>query len=192
MRLAAPLSVVTTLLVSACAAVNPNPNVGMRSVDMFYAAGDCQGAMNAALPAARRGEPWAQYRMGALLNDRKCPKASKEQFSESFDWLKKAACFQSNTAWERGNELVVGPTGFFNARASSTRAAIALSNQFAAAGIFGAARFYIERAMRQYEPTESEYFDLKNKMASLESHIAPEKLAAIQKEAVDLCAVPAA
>ena len=62
---------------AACAAVNPNPNIGMRTVDGLVKKGRCEEAIQIAEPAALRGEPWAQFRMGAILIDQQCPNREK-------------------------------------------------------------------------------------------------------------------
>ena len=128
MRHSSLVAVTTILLLTGCAAVNPNPNLGMRATDYVISDGDCEGAKKLAEPHALKGEPWAQFRMGALLVAKICPKVSAKDLPTAIDWLSKAACYQSKSAWERGNDLVVGPSGYFNARASSTKAADMLAD----------------------------------------------------------------
>jgi hypothetical protein len=168
------------LLLSGCAAVNPNPNVGMRTVDRLLQGGDCAGARNAAEPAAMRGEPWAQFRMGAILIDEKCPRPSKEEAKIVVEWLQKAAAYESKNAWERGNELAVGPNGFFNARASSTNAAIMLANISVRSGHPDEAWSYIDRAISQYDFSESERKNLERTRKDIEARMSADMLAKLQ------------
>lgn len=175
--------------VQGCAALNPNPNTGMRTTDLMFSGGDCEGAKKVAEPAALRGEPWAQYRMGALLLDERCPNKSVKNIPAAIEWLGKAACYESKSAWERGNELAVGPTGYFNSRASSTNAAVMLSDVYLALKRAGLARYYIERVRGQYGEDEDTYQELSKRLGYIESLMAPGQLAAIKKENTDVCLV---
>lgn len=178
-----------TLLLASCAALDPNPNIGMRSTDLAFSSGDCEGAKKRAEPAAQRGEPWAQFRMGALLIDQKCPNQSVGNVSKAIDWLSKAACYESKSLWERGNELVVGPSGYFNARASSTNAAAMLADIYMHANRPGMSWLYLERARSQFTEDEAAYSALTQKLAYAESVIGAEQLAAIKKDKPNICAV---
>lgn len=184
------LAVAIATLLQACAAVNPNPNVGMRSTDLAFSKGDCEAAKKLAEPAAQRGEPWAQYRMGALLIDEKCPNKSVKDVSVALNWLAKAACYESKTAWERGSELAVGPTGYFNSRASATNAAYMLSDLYLSLKRVGLAKYYLERIQGQYTEDEATYKKLSKRLAYIESLMMPEQLEAIKKERADLCSTP--
>ncbi|MCB4358874.1 hypothetical protein [Quatrionicoccus australiensis] len=181
------MSIASILLVAGCAAVNPNPNVGMRTTDLAFASGDCLSARKLAEPAALRGEPWAQFRMGALLIDKSCPNRSSKDALEAIEWLSKAACFESKSLWERGNELVVGPSGYFNARASSTKAAIMLADAYLHLQRAGLAWYYIDRARSQYAEGELPYNELTKQLTYIESQIGPDLFSKMKKEKPNLC-----
>jgi len=176
------------LVLVGCAAVNPNPNVGMRATDLAFKNGDCQTARSHAEQAALRGEPWAQFRMGALLIDESCPNRKSSDLPDAVDWLRKAACYNSQSPWERGSDLAMGPTGYYNARASSTRAATMLAELFLRVQRPGISWYYITRARSQYSPEEDGYNELSRRTLEIESLIGPEQIALMKKEKQDLCA----
>lgn len=108
-----------SIALSACAAVNPNPNVGLRSVDLMVKGGNCPGATEILQSAAERGEPWAQLRLGYFAYTKQCPGVSIEEGNK---WLTKVACYEAKTDWEKGRQMSIGPTGFFNTRDDSFNA----------------------------------------------------------------------
>src|SRR5690242_7198170 len=169
------------LLVMGCAAVDPNPNLGMRTADRLFRQGDCVGARQVVEPHAKSGEPWAQFRMGALLIDEKCPNKRKEDIPFAYEWITKAACYESKSPWERGDSFSVGPTGFFNARASSTNAARYLAQLFSERGKLGIARYFILRAESRYGPDEPEYKRLSTELTNIEAKIPPQVLNKIKE-----------
>lgn len=181
------IAVVSIVVLAGCAALDPNPNIGMRTTDLIYSSGDCEGARKAAEPAALRGEPWAQLRMGAFVIDKNCPAPRTEELPKAIEWLRKAACFESKSAWERGNEFVVGPSGYFNARASSTKAAALLSNVFLNLQKPSMSWYYLDRARSQYSSNEAIYNELTRQLAYVESVIGEEQLSEIKKEKPNLC-----
>jgi hypothetical protein len=181
-------------LLSGCAAVNPNPNVGMRSTDLAYKRGDCAGAMSIAEPAALRGEPWAQLRMGLLLVDRDCPKPPPDKRTvvtkEALRWWREAACYQSKTDWERGSELAIGPSGYFNARASSTNAANQIADFALRSGMGGGAWMWINHALGQYEEGHPSRSSLLASLRRIESSLSEEQLAKIKAANPNPCSNP--
>lgn len=172
------------VFLSACAAVNPNPNTGLRTVDLLMQKGSCAEALRIAEPAAANGQPWAQYRMGMILIDERCPKPS-DQGKAAVGWFKKAACYESKSAWERGSALAVGQTGFFDARTSSTNAARMLADIFNRANLPGASWYWINRAATQYDIDEPERAKLNRILENLEARMPPGLLAEAHK--ADLC-----
>jgi len=145
-----------------------------------FSRGDCEGAKKLAEPHAIQGEPWAQFKMGMLLMDEKCPQPPREQAATvvrtAMDWLMKAACYESKSAWERGNELAVGKTGYFNARASSTNAALAIADFFEYTRQFGAAWVWVKRATQLYDANEPDQARLLGRLGALESKLTPGQL----------------
>ena len=143
-------------LLSGCAGINPNNNVGLVTTDFLMQRGDCEGARNTAEPHAQHGEPWAQYRLGMIAIDQRCPKGP-----DALPWLMKAATFRAETPWEKGNSLSLGPTGYFNTRASSSNAAMALGKIFTANGYPAMNWYWIQRAASQYALDEKDGDDLR-------------------------------
>ncbi len=146
-------------LLQGCAGINPNNNVGQTTTDFLMQRGDCDGAKNTAEPHALRGEPWAQLRMGLIAMDQRC--ANKG--SEALPWLMKAATFRAETPWEKGRGAsIAGESGYFNTRASSTQAALALGNLFAASGFPAMKWYWVQRAASQFAEDEREGDELRN------------------------------
>ncbi|MBU0792143.1 MAG: hypothetical protein KKC55_16990 [Gammaproteobacteria bacterium] len=108
------------LALTACAAMNPNPNVGLRTVNLMLQGGNCPGAMEILRRAADKGKPWAELRLGYFAYTKQCPGVSLE---EGNNWLTKAACYEAKTGWEKGDGLSIGPSGFYNTREASFHAA---------------------------------------------------------------------
>lgn len=158
---------------SACAAIDPNPNIGLNSTDALLAAGKMQEAMDVALPRAKAGEPWAQYRVGMILIDeRQDPKDVKG----ALYWLQKAAAYESKTGWERGESLSSGPTGYFNTRASSAKAALGLAFIFQQFNQNEAAWYWLYLAERNYDSGGPELAELQRRRGEFEAKLAPERV----------------
>lgn len=175
------LSAFTVVLLSACAAVNPNPNVGLRSVDLMMQSGNCAEAKRLAEPAANRGEPWAMYRMGMIKIDQRCP---PPDYAGAIEWLEKAASYESKNPWEKGSEIAVGPSGFFNARVSSTYAAYAIAEIYVRSNRPGVAWLVLNRARMQYAAEEQDYVKLSEYISQIEAKVSPEAIKQWHDEAV--------
>jgi len=151
-RTIACLLLLLVSLYQGCAGLNPNNNVGLTTTDFLMQRGDCEGARSTAEPHAQQGEPWAQYRLGMIAIDQRCPKGT-----DALSWLMKAATYRAETPWEKGSATSIsGSTGYFNTRASSTNAAIALGNIFTANGYPAMKWYWIQRAASQYSPDEKD------------------------------------
>lgn len=162
-----------------CASAKANPNVGETTVDYLMSQGSCAEAIEFAKPAAERGEPWAQYRMGMILLDERCPSTRS---NTSLDWLMKAATFQAESGWEKGDALsFLGSTGYFNARESATNAAIALGDLFTASGYPAMKWYWLKRALSQYASNDSEYEKLSSVVNALEKSVSAEAQAKISQ-----------
>lgn len=145
-------SLLLASLLHGCAGLNPNNNVGLTTTDFLMQRGDCAGARQTAEPHAQNGEPWAQYRLGMMALDAHCPKGS-----DALSWLMKAATYRAETPWEKGSATsVAGPSGYFNARASASNAAMALGNLFTANGFPAMKWYWVQRAASQFAPDEPE------------------------------------
>ena len=145
-----------------------DPNVGEMSVDFVMSQGDCAKALELAEPHASRGEPWAQYRMGMINFDERCP----IQLAKAIEWLQKAATFKAESDWEKGVTLpILGPSGYFNARSSATKAAVTLGKIFATAGYPAMNWYWSRRAATQYSADEKQYKELALTVESLEASV---------------------
>lgn len=169
------LLLITAFLV-ACAAANPNNNVGLTTTDMLFEKGDCEGAKQTAEPHAQQGEPWAQYRMGALEINEKCALQRPRDIKQAINWLRSAACYQAKSDWERGSPMSSGPSGYYNTRASSTKAAIALADIYLNLHTNGVAWYYINRTISQYTPSDPEYQHFLSVRERIESKMTPAQI----------------
>jgi hypothetical protein len=176
---------------SGCAVINPNNNVGMTTVDYLVNNGECKAALEKARPHAKKGEPWAQYRMGIIPIDRQCKdmkKPTPEEYGQMLGWLTKASCYESKTKWERGDPLSIGESGYYDTRASSTNAAISLSELYARHNMIGASWWWINHVMKQYDKSDTEYANLEKQLKKYESLFEPEDLAKVKSSNDNLCA----
>jgi hypothetical protein len=160
-----------------CAAVNPNNNVGLRTTDDLIQQGSCAEALDLAKWHADRGEPWAEWRMAMIVIDQRCPQLMPKSFEEPVKWLRKAACYESKTAWEKGDGLSLGPTGFYNTRSSSTNAAVSLATLFSRQVSSAEGLYFINRVASQYEPSSSEYKQLASMKSNIEKKLTPSEIA---------------
>ena len=109
--------------------------------------------------ANRLDESKALTSMGLIAMDQRC--ANKG--SEALPWLMKAATFRAETPWEKGRGAsIAGESGYFNTRASSTQAALALGNLFAASGFPAMKWYWVQRAASQFAEDEREGDELRN------------------------------
>ncbi|QDF77264.1 sel1 repeat family protein [Shewanella marisflavi] len=109
---------------TACA--GPNPNPGERTVDMAWEKYDYDTAFEVLMPAAERGEPWAQLRLGVAYElgsgvTRDIPKAIM--------WYEKAAAQESDGNWANGQLVgATGKSGYFNQNSDALIAKFQLAN----------------------------------------------------------------
>lgn len=172
------LAVVSAFVFFISAPVFAEPNVGLTTVDELFSRGECEAAVKVAYPHAQNGEPWAQFRVGALYIDEKC---HINKLSEAMSWLKAAASYDSKTPWDRGSSLTfLGPTGFFNARSASTKASLELAEIFRSGKFLEESWFWISRAMSQYDESESERAELERILKKYESYIPEARLASLR------------
>jgi len=167
-------AVACALWLYGCAAVNPNPNTGMRSVDELARSGNCAEAIRVAEPHANNGEPWAQYRMGMLKINERCP---PYDWDGAVVWLEKAASFRSKTPWERGSDLSTGPNGFFNGRASATNASQSLVEIYRRRRDWISAWYWVDHAAGEYEEGDATRKRIEQLKKDLEAHMSSDDLA---------------
>jgi TPR repeat protein len=108
----------------ACA--GPNPNPGERTVDVAWEKYDYATAFKILRPAAERGEPWAQLRMGVAYElgsgvDKDTPTA--------IEWYELAAAQEAEGNWANGQLVgAAGKTGYFNQNSDALIAKYQLAN----------------------------------------------------------------
>lgn len=108
-----PIWLLVTIAVMAfggCAGANPNP--GERTADMAWMRSDYSQALTILRPAAERGEPWAQLRMGFLYEK---GFGVEKDTREAVDWYRKAARQTGTGGWAEGKMIgALGRPGYFN------------------------------------------------------------------------------
>lgn len=187
MKLKKLLAVFLVMLSLGCAAINPNPNVGLRSVDMMVRGGNCSGAIEILNSAAERNEPWAQLRLGYFSLTKQCPGISTE---DGIKWLTKAACYEAKTDWEKGSELSMGPSGFFNTREDSLQALDVLQMTAEATSpsvesMLVKKWFWVNRAAHLFESDNPKQKPLVERLKAIESHMSSDSLK--QARTTNLC-----
>ena len=102
--------VVSLVVLAGCAGLNPNP--GERTADMAAESGDYGRAVSIVRPAAERGEPWAQLRLGVYYEK---GIAGEKDIKQSAYWYSKCAIQKGEGGWADG-VLVgsAGKPGYFN------------------------------------------------------------------------------
>ena len=109
---------------AACA--GPNPNPGERTVDVAWEKYDYNTAFEVLRPAAERGEPWAQLRMGVAYE---LGSGVPKDIPAAIMWYEKAASQESQGNWANG-QLVggAGKSGYFNQNSDALIAKFQLAN----------------------------------------------------------------
>ncbi|UCD15606.1 MAG: sel1 repeat family protein [Candidatus Omnitrophota bacterium] len=116
--------IIYSFLVSGCAGLNPNP--GERITDMAWDYGNYSRALSIIRPAAEKGEPWAQLRLGAFYE---LGAGVDKNIKEAIRWYGKAAVQQGQGGWAKG--LIVGSmgrSGYFNQHSDALVAQYQLAN----------------------------------------------------------------
>jgi len=119
------LFVFILLTMNGCAGMNPNP--GERTADMANDSGDYSRALSIIQPAAERGEPWAQLRLGIYYEK---GIAIEKDIPKAVSWYKKCAIQEEEGGWANGTLVgSAGRSGYFNQNTD------ALISQWRLAGI---------------------------------------------------------
>lgn len=142
---------VVLLCLSACA--GPNPNPGERTVDIAWERSDYNTIFRILRPAAERGEPWAQLRMGVAYElgvgvERDIPTAIK--------WYSLAAAQEADGNWANGLLVgAMGEAGYFNRNSDALVARYQLANIYLSGdGVSPDARKALELARYVSEKSE--------------------------------------
>ena len=175
------------MFITSCAALNSNPNVGVRSVDLMVKSGNCSGALEILNAAAERGEPWAQLRLGYFSFSKQCSGISTK---EGLNWLAKAACYVPKTNWEKGDELSVGPGGFFNTRDDSLNASDVLqqaaeANTPSVENMLMTKWYWTNLAANLYESNDPKHKSLNERVMNIEKNMSPETIS--KAKILNLC-----
>ena len=110
--------------IAACA--GPNPNPGERTVDVAWEKYDYGTAFDILKPAAERGEPWAQLRMGVAYE---LGTGVTKDIPTAIAWYEKAAFQESEGDWANGQLVgAVGKAGYFNQNSDALIAKFQLAN----------------------------------------------------------------
>lgn len=109
---------------TACA--GPNPNPGERTVDMAWEKYDYDTAFKVLIPAAERGEPWAQLRVGVAYE---LGSGVIKDIPTAIMWYEKAAAQESDGNWANGQLVgAAGKSGYFNQNNDALIAKFQLAN----------------------------------------------------------------
>ena len=115
---------IALLCFTACA--GPNPNPGERMVDVAWEKYDYDTAFEFLIPAAERGEPWAQLRVGVAYE---LGSGVTKDIPTAIMWYEKAAAQESDGNWANGQLVgAVGKSGFFNQNSDALIAKFQLAN----------------------------------------------------------------
>jgi TPR repeat protein len=109
---------------TACA--GPNPNPGERTVDMAWEKYDYNTAFEVLMPAAERGEPWAQLRVGVAYE---LGSGVTKDIPTAIMWYEKAEAQESDGNWADGQLVgAAGKSGYFNQNSDALIAKFQLAN----------------------------------------------------------------
>ncbi len=124
MRVLHLLPIIMIVTAFGCAGMNPNP--GERSADMAWERGDYNRAHSFIRPAAERGEPWAQLRLGVAYE---LGIGVPRNLQEAIFWYKKAALQMAPGEWAEGKIIgATGEPGYFNQNSDALIAQHQLAN----------------------------------------------------------------
>lgn len=115
---------IIVVVLAACA--GPNPNPGERTVDMAWGEYDYSTALQILRPAAERGEPWAQLRMGVAYE---LGSGVTKDIITAIKWYELAAAQEAEGNWENGQLVgATGKAGYFNQTSDALIAKHQLAN----------------------------------------------------------------
>jgi TPR repeat protein len=116
--------VMTIFILTACAAPNPNP--GERTVDVAWEKYDYDTVFKILMPAAKRGEPWAQLRVGLAYE---LGSGVTKDILTAIKWYEKAAAQETDGNWANGHLVgAAGEPGYFNQNSDALIAKFQLAN----------------------------------------------------------------
>ena len=124
MRLIIPI--LSTLLLTACVASNPNP--GEKITDKLWERGKFFEALDNAWPAAQRGEPWAMLRIGIYYDTGAGVEVDP---LEAIRWYTLAARQFEEGRWAEGLKIAaIGKQGYFGQKHDALIAQYRLANLY--------------------------------------------------------------
>ena len=114
------------IILSLTACAGPNPNPGERSADIAWEKYDYDTAFEILLPAAERGEPWAQLRVGVAYE---LGSGVVKDIPTAIEWYEKAASQEAEGNWANGQLVgASGRSGYFNQNSDALIARFQLAN----------------------------------------------------------------
>ena len=117
---------IPSVLLVACVAKNPNP--GEKITDSLWQRGKFYEAVDNAWPAAQRGEPWAQLRLGFYYDTGAGVKVDP---LEAIKWYKLAARQFEEGRWAEGQTIAaMGKEGYHGQKNDALIAQYRLANLY--------------------------------------------------------------
>ena len=105
-------SLIISAAVFAAACAGPNPNPGERTADMAWERGDYVRALSVIRPAAERGAPWTQLRLGIA---HELGVGMAKDITKALEWYRKVAKHTGIGGWAEGKLVgATGRPGYFN------------------------------------------------------------------------------
>lgn len=119
-------AMMAVLALAGCAGLNPNP--GERTFDIAWHNYDYPRAFAILKPAAERGEPWAQLRMGVAYE---LGAGVPKDIPTAIRWYSLAAAQEAEGGWADGLVVgAVGKLGYFNANSAALVAKYQMANLY--------------------------------------------------------------
>ena len=117
---------ISIIILGLAACAGPNPNPGERTVDVAWEKYDYDTAFKVLMPAAERGEPWAQLRVGVAYE---LGSGVAKDIPTAITWYEKAASQESEGNWANGQLVgAAGKAGYFNQNSDALIAKFQLAN----------------------------------------------------------------
>lgn len=107
-----------------CAGLNPNP--GERTSDVLWSKYQHDDALKIIVPAAEKGVPWAQLRLGIAYE---LGKGVSKNIPKALYWYKHASVHSGDDKWSEGLLVgAAGQSGYFNQNSDAMVAQYQIAN----------------------------------------------------------------
>jgi len=115
---------VLAVLVCSCAGTNPNP--GERTADVLWSKYRHEESLKISRPAAERGEPWAQLRLGIAYE---LGLGVPKDIPKALYWYKLTSVHKGSDKWSEGLLIgAIGQAGYFNQNSDAMVAEYQIAN----------------------------------------------------------------